>query len=335
MKDFGIPLTGVNKLLKILQYNQNKVSKYIKEGKDLSPYLNDISVFDSYEKFGLNRNPVYDRSFSIPHFLNMAPIHPMPNDQSFNKSFEQIVEERAKELLNTNKRIRVCWSGGIDSTFVLFTLYHYANDKSQIIVQGNYSSIIESGNVFDKFIRDKINYDINIDNKINKDYFYVTGFQGNQLFGPTDDFFADRSIAFFHHTLGTPETIYDDYRKIDPELLNFLQPTIDASPRKIETIADLRWYCIFNFDWYNGLYELLEGEHFFNTEDFQKWAINTKDPWTKVKGDSTTHRWQMREALANYGLVDYSKRKKKAVSCFKCQEPNSLFLLEDKKWIMG
>ena len=127
----------------------------------------------------------------------------------------------------------------------------------------------------------------------------------------------------------------DDYRKIDSELLEFLQPAIDASPRKIETIADLRWYCIFNFDWYNGLYEVDAGEHFFNTEDFQKWVINTKEPWTKIRGDSTTHRWQMREALAEYGLVDYAKNKKKVVSNFKRFNPVNLFLLEDKKWIMA
>jgi hypothetical protein len=265
----------------------------------------------------------------------MAPIHPMPVDKTFNKSFYEVVEERAKELLNRGKKIKVCWSGGIDSTFVLFTLYNLANDKSQITVHGNYSSILESGYVFDKFIRDRIQYEINTTNTITDDCLYVTGFQGNQIFGPTDDFFADRSIAFFHHTLGTPDTIYEDYRKIDPELLEFLQPAIDASPRKIETIADLRWYCIFNFDWYNGLYELPEGEHFFNTKDFQLWAINTKEPWTKIKGDSTTHRWQMREMLADYGLVDYVKNKKKLISCYQLYDSDKMFLLENNEWIMA
>ena len=64
---------------------------------------------------------------------------------------------RCIELLSTGKQINVAWSGGIDSTFVLFSLYNYANDKSQISVYGTYNSIIESGDLFDRFIKNRIN----------------------------------------------------------------------------------------------------------------------------------------------------------------------------------
>jgi hypothetical protein len=317
-----------------------------KNALKLLSFLGNPKVFSKYEKFGMNRNALYDRSGSIPHYLNMAPVHPMPNyDANFKKDFHEIAKERAKEIIALNKPIKVCWSGGIDSTFVLFTLLDNANDKSQIEVYGTYASVIESGDVFDRFINNKIPFKISVfptdDVKNNtSDVVWVTGFQGNQLFGPTDNFFADgRTTAFFHHTMGTPSTIYEDYKKyIAPDLLEFIQPAIDASPRKIETIADLRWYCIFNMDWYNGLYAM-KGEmtsskmdsvyHFFDTENFQKWAITTKEPWTKIPGNPNTHRWQMREALNNYGLVEYAKNKTKAISCFSSNNPNWYFLLEN------
>jgi hypothetical protein len=335
-------------LPRVVHYNNFPVRQAFinKSLMNIFSFLGNPHVFSKYEKFGMNRNPLYDRSGSIPHYLNMAPIHPMPAyDPNFNKSFHEIVEERAKEILSLGKKIKVCWSGGLDSTFVLFTLLNYANDESQIEVYGTYGSVIESGNIFDKFIKDRLKYKISIfptkevkqtiDGSI-----WVTGFQGNQLFGPTDNFFAEnRPTAFFHHTLGTPKTIYEDYRKnVNPELLEFIQPAIDASPRKIETVADLRWYCIFNMDWYNGRYAM-KGEmdsgkfssiyHFFDTENFQKWAITTSDPWTKIKGEPNTHRWQMREALSNYGLVDYAKTKTKAISHFSYNVTNWYFLLED------
>ena len=319
---------------------ENKVEK-------ISPYLSDDyqNIVKKYENFGLNRNPIYDRTGKLPHYLNIAPVHKMPTfDSKFNKSFYQICGERCKELASLGKHIKVCWSGGIDSTFVLFFLSQYV-PKDQITVYGTYSSIIESGDVFDLFIKDKFNYEIKIfptkdvKNKI-EDCIWVTGFQGNQLFGPTDNFFAkDRSVAFFHHTLGTEETIYENYKKyIDPKLLEFLQPSIEASPRKIETIADLRWYCIFNFDWYNGLYEITSEMipekinsvyHFFDTEDFQKWAIHTKEPWTKEKGNPNTHRWQMRYFLSNCGLKNYAKNKTKAISCFSSIKGNWLCMLDN------
>jgi hypothetical protein len=351
MNVFGTKLIGVSKLKKVLHYNIGSVCETINSGKliKILPYLNNNfshALYKKYEKFGLNRNAVYDRTGAIPHFINMSPIHPMPDyDPTFNKSFYQVAEERAKELLAIGKPIRVCWSGGIDSTFTLYFLSKFANDKSQVQLYGTFASIIESGDAWDKHIKNKFTFEINVFpstkiKTIDDDFIYVSGFQGNQLFGPTDNFFAsNRDVAFFHHTLGTKETIYEDYKKyIAPELLEFLQPSIDLSPRKIETICDLRWYCIFNMDWYNGLYTM-RGEmnrkaisrthHFFDSIEFQKWAIHTNDPFTKVRGDANTHRWQMREFLADCGLKDYAKTKSKAISNFSSLSGNWAFLTEN------
>jgi hypothetical protein len=338
-------------LKKILHYNIGSVCDKLDNGKaiDILPFLSNkfsYSLYKKYQKLGLNRNAVYDRSGAIPHFLNMSPIHPLLKFESgFNKSFQQVADERAKEILSIGKPIKVCWSGGIDSTFTLYKLLEHANDKGQVSVYGTYASVIEAGDVFDKHIKNNIKFELNVfpstkTKSSNEDCIFVTGFQGNQLFGPTDNFFAsDRSVAFFHHTMGTKDTIYKDYKKhIVPELLEFLQPAIDISPKKIETVCDLRWYCIFNMDWYNGLYNM-KGEmtkemvnkthHFFDSEDFQKWAVHTKDPFTKIQGDPNTHRWQMREFLSDCGLVNYAKTKSKAISNFASLNGNWAFLLEN------
>jgi hypothetical protein len=339
--------------MKVLHYNVNSVSDLFRKGQEhlVHPFLNDNSrdTFKLYDKYGLNKNAVYDRTGNIPHYLNMSDWHSMPEyDCNFNKSFEEITNERAKQLVSYGKRIKVCWSGGIDSTYALFVLNQYAA-PGQVTAYGSYISVIESGDVFDKFIKNNIDYDIRVSpNQFSKkeddDSIWVTGFQGNQLFGPTDDYFATSNKPFlFHHTLGTPDTIYESYlNHVDPGVLNFLQPAIDKSPRKIETVNDLRWYCIFNLDWYNGLYDMLSDmptsrmndiHHFFNTVDFQKWAITTKEPFTKIKGNPNTHRWQMRDRLADFGLVNYAKNKSKTVSTFSTIHSNWLFLLDDKHHI--
>lgn len=341
--------------MSVVHYNVYTVADLFRNNSEhtISQFLSrDYSkeLFKKYDAYGLNKNAVYDRTKALPHFLDIADYHPMPvYDPAFNKSFNEIAEHRAKELIAMDKPIKVCWSGGIDSMYTLFMLNHFAKDKDQVTAFGSYISIIESGDVFDRFIKNHMRYDIRVSpNAATKqdsaDEIWVTGFQGNQLFGPTDNFFASPNSPYlFHHTLGTKETIYEPYeRHIHPEILEFLQPCIDASPKKLETVNDVRWYCIFNLDWYNGLYDIKSEmrsdkqssiHHFFNTEDFQKWAITTKEPFTKIKGNPNTHRWQMRERLADFGLVDYAKNKSKTISTFSTIHENWLLLLDNNQHV--
>jgi hypothetical protein len=333
----------------ILYYNTHIVPEIIQSKKHLmAPFLSEEysdNLLDTYNKFGLNKhNMVYDRTKSIPHYLNIAKdIHPIPLGFS-TKSFNAVAEERAKQLLATGKTIYVLWSGGIDSTYILLLLRHYANDPEQVRIYGTYNSIIESGDMFDRRLKHEFKYIIQTatDNELayqETDCIYVSGMCGNQLFGPTDDFFATGETAMFHHTLGTPKTIYESYEKhIDSNLLEFFDPMIKASPKKLETVNDLRWYCIFNLDWYTALYEhrtMIQGGEkaeriigFFNTDDFQRWAINTNEPFTKIKGNPNTHRWQMRETLAELGEHEYSLNKPKKISNFNVNRPQWIFLLK-------
>jgi hypothetical protein len=335
---------------KILYYNVHLASHLVRADKRLiEPFLSpnfDESIFQKYELFGLNdHNAIYDRTGNLPHYLNMSDFHKMPDkDILFNKSFFEVTELRCKELLSIGKPINVLWSGGIDSTYALFMLYHFANDKSQVRISGTYNSILESGDMFDRKLKHIMQYSIGTSSgtefKFHNDEIYISGMGGNQLFGPTDDMFTTTGGKMFHHTLGTPETIYDDYTtNIDQNLLEFFDKMIKNSPRKIETVADLRWYCIFNLDWNTALYEhkiILDTQRasrviaFFDSLDFQNWAINTKEPFTKIKGNPNTHRWQMREILADlFNESHYSKHKSKMISNFGMDEPSWLFILEN------
>ena len=336
----------------ILYYSNAKVTEQIKRNREgIWQYMaNDrkrIHTFKDYENFGLLKyTMVYDRTKQLPHFLNItADAHPMPGKvEKYNRSFWDVTEQRARELLSLDKPINVMWSGGIDSTYILYVLQHYANDPDQIRVYGTYNSIIESGDVFDRHIKNNFRHYIkvaspNTENfKDIKDGIFVSGMCGNQLFGPTDNMFAQGGKGMFHHTLGTPETIYKPYEKhINPDLLDFFWPMIKASPRKIETVADLRWYCIFNLDWYTAIYEhriQIEKQYaeniygFFDSIPFQEWAINTKEPFTKIKGNPLTHRWQMRDVLKEFGLSHYATHKDKKISNFAFLDSNWMLLLD-------
>ena len=336
----------------ILYYNAGAIRLLMKSNPDaISDFTTADSskLFDFYEKYNMNLNVVYDRTGNTPHYLKIKEgMHPIPEIGSFNKSFRQCVEERAKELISLNKKINVVWSGGIDSTLVLFSLLKHVNDPKQINVYGTYTSILESGDLFEKvIIPSGVNYYIKVSSirdfeEIPDDEIFVTGFYGNQLFGPVDDFTTGKvktDISFFHHQFTSPDPLTDYTKCLSDELHEFLLPSIKASPKKIETVRDLRWWLIFNYDWYTSEYSVrvstkseLQNSiyHFFNTDDFQRYVISTKEPFTKSVGQPLTHRWVMRELIEEWsGDSHFAWKKPKGISSLSNNIPSWLFLLED------
>lgn len=286
-----------------------------------------------------------DRTQSIQHFLDIDYSYsPIPVNPNFNKDLDSIIKNRCLELLSTGKQINVAWSGGIDSTFVLLSLQHYANDPDQVMVYGTYNSIIESGDFFDRFIKDRMRYSIKINtsasnNFANKDCIYVTGAMSNQIF-PQSLLHSKRDyILQFKDGYSIENTLDSFYKDVLTEsCLEFLEPCILKIPRNLYTIQDLRWFMNFNFSWYNVLTSTLIGldtdtsdrvHAFFNTDDFQLWSIYNTDIQTKT-GDYEDDRWQLREAITNYiGDSFYSVNKKKFTSVLSPIPNNWLYLLNN------
>lgn len=328
-----------------------KISKYPKlfwENID-SKYLNEnyLSILDTYNKngFGVSKF-MFDRTGTIEHYLNVTNSHKVSNiTPTYNFSFNETVEKRCKELLSLGKRINVSWSGGIDSTFVLFALYHYAEDKDQIQVYGTYNSIIESGYLFDRYIKDRIKYKITT-NPLKKltyicpdDEIFVTGGMGNQLFY-FDTAYSntrDACLKFKDPSKTIAEMADEPVEKVLEESnYEFYYPAIKNSPRKIETLQDMRWFVSFNFTWNSVFYNsFIQTEnhnkihHFFGSQDFQDWSLVTKEPATKI-GDYSDERWHLREAITEYtGETLYSKQKVNALSVLSKPDHNWFFLLDD------
>lgn len=337
---------------KILACNKPIVDHLIQNGRMPEKYLaeNYKENLNNYTKNFPVEKFFYDRSGTIPHYLNVdTNKSPIPTADNFNLSFNEVVEKRAKQLLALGKPINVAWSGGLDSTFILFTLYNYANDKSQIKVYGTYSSIIESGYMFDKYIKDNFKFNIHTNKsyknnfKISEDEIVVTGSPGNDLFykdidSPINTY--DKWIKF-KNPIENPIFVYADqpYDKVlEDSNIEFLEELIKKSPRKIETLQDLRWWVCFCFNWYTTLNNCSVGvgpetakriHAFYNTNDFQLWSMYNKDPTTKV-GDYSDDRWQLREMIAEYtGDQFYAKNKQNFLSVLSSFGDKWLFLLND------
>lgn len=341
-------------MTKIINCNKNLVDQLIESDKIPEQYLaeNYKEKYKNYkDHFPIDGKFFYDRSGTIPHYLNVdAARNPIPSGSSFNLSFSEVIEKRAKQLLDLGKPINVSWSGGLDSTFILFTLLHYANDKSQIKVYGTYSSIIESGHMFDKCIKNTFKYDIHTNTSYENNYrnipaneIVVTGSPGNDIFYKDIDSPINKYDSWmrFRNPIDNPIFVYADqpYEKVlDDSNLEFLEEFIKKSPRKIETLQDLRWWVCFCFNWYTTLYNTSVGvgpdiatktHAFYNTDDFQLWSMYNKDPTTKV-GDYSDDRWQLREMIAEYTGDDfYATKKTNFLSVLSTFGNEWLFLMND------
>jgi hypothetical protein len=327
--------------MKILSYSPQIFHQSNQQSK-----LDNINLYDRLMKHNFSKESfLVDRTQSIPHFLDIDYSYsPIPVNANFNLDLTTIVKNRCIELLSTGKQINVAWSGGIDSTFVLLSLQHYANDPDQVRVYGTYNSIIESGDFFDRFIKDRMPYSIKVNTSVfnnftSKDCIYVTGAMSNQVFTQSLLHSKRDAILEFKDGYNIHNTLDHFYKDVlTDSCLEFLEPSILKIQRNLYNIQDLRWFMNFNFSWYNVLTSALVGVEsdtanrihaFFNTEDFQLWSIYNNDPQTKT-GDFSDERWQLREAITEYtGDSYYSSNKKKFTSVLSPTPNNWLYLLND------
>lgn len=334
----------------IVAYNKVRVDLLLEKNLLPEEYVVDnvTNILNQYKNSFPCVKSVYDRTNSTPHYLKIDPnAYRVPTiSEPINKSFYDVARERALELLNTGKQIYVSWSGGIDSTFVLLTLYNLANDKTQIKVYGTYNSVIESGNIFDYYIKDNIGYDIHTNLEYYENFktpensIVVTGCVGNDLFYPDlKPTLKDTWMLFQNNTENNIQSYWDKpYQSVlREENLIFLENVISKSPVRIETLQDLRFWINFTFNWsttnsnrYIGIGPETSSRlySFFDTEQFQLWAMLNKEPKTKdgIFGDE---RWQLREYISEYIGKDFAYNKKNYTSVLSNFGNGWLFLLND------
>lgn len=111
------------------------------------------------------------------HLLPIKFVFDIPREKT-NKSYAELMDERASELVNLaksqNQTITALWSGGIDSTTVLVSLLKQ-NIDDRLIVACNAQSIYENRDLFDRYINNKvkIQYVQDIDYSPNAGTFFV------------------------------------------------------------------------------------------------------------------------------------------------------------------
>ena len=124
---------------------------------------------------GSKTDYAFDRTNTIQGPLREKNISPIPEfDINFNKTFKEICEDTARDIINEGKSIDIYWSGGVDSTAVVVAFLNVCTDFKQLNIVYDTGGIEEYPLFYEKYVKDItekpinrwIYHDVNLDDNI-------------------------------------------------------------------------------------------------------------------------------------------------------------------------
>ena len=290
-----------------------------------------------------------DRTGTIKTPVRSTSLFPIPTVEPFSKTFEQICNERACELIgyaeHSNVPIYIFWSGGIDSTLLLVSLLKNtsAAQRKRLVVLLTQDSINENPRFFAEHINGKLRAEPSsmFPYLLGGEHLIVGGEHNDQLFGA--DVVGKFMHKFGNHVIHQPysrelfKTYFEDLLPEDPSgiefYLNMYERMKDSAPVPINTNFDLLWWINFSLKWQSVFIRILTFTaernapklnreyirsryfHFYNTDDFQRWSLHNQDK--KIKDEWRTYKWVCKDIIYQYTKdADYRDNKTKRGSLF-------------------
>jgi hypothetical protein len=289
-----------------------------------------------------------DRSGTIQSPVKTKVLHQIPVLKPFSKSYEEICDERAIELLLHSDRhdlpIYTFYSGGIDSTLMMISILKYATPKqlARLTVLLTQESIGENLLFYREHIEGKLRQQVAMAYPflLNKKAMFVCGELNDQLFGSDlmrdliningakvihAKFDRDLFARYWGSSLPNPILVN--------RFLDLLETHKAACPVPIETNADFLWWINFSLKWQSVFLRMISftcnfnlpdidlkfaNEHFFcffGTDDFQLWSMNNNDK--KIKDTWASYKFTAKDVIYKFTKdEDYRRNKTKRGSLY-------------------
>jgi hypothetical protein len=278
-----------------------------------------------------NMSMFQDRTRTLPHYLKVSGWEPLPDVNSdFKKPFKDIALEQAQSIVKraNGQHINISWSGGLDSTGALFSLMEFA-EPGQLKVFCNYNSIVESGPLFDKYIKGR-NIDYCLTTPLMHPTFdeglIVSGYLGDQLFGQYHNLQPE------HFTMS-----WKDY--LNSKQVEVMECILENFPGEpVVTVPEYLSFNEINSKWQMGKTNRMRNMpkdiatrmiNFYETVDFQKWSLGRYEE-KYLTADKTTHKWAIKKLLKELMKSDtYAMNKIVQTSHYHILEHDWVMLLEN------
>lgn len=206
--------------------------------KDYNNLLDINSVFSSYP-FG----DLVDRTSTIklPFKFKVLRDWKIPESCS---SFDDLMHSQVMKHVCTNKKLNLCWSGGIDSTSMVVAFLKHAPDLKQLRVVYSPFSVYENREFLELLNRDypeieklDISGDVYMDNHF--DGILLNGHGGDEFVSSLDDSFYDKVGG---DGLYKPWKDFFYKENKDNSLIEFAENYFSKAGKPIETVLDARWW---------------------------------------------------------------------------------------------
>ncbi len=267
--------------------------------------------------------PLIDRTKTLDAGIEFEILDRLNDFSETEKSFSEICAERAafitRKSLEENRKIQILWSGGIDSTLALVSIFKSLEKRKDLnrleIILSN-ESIAEYPTFFRDVIEPKLNYVLftpPIYDFLDEKKIIVTGEHGDQIFGSDKaQHFVLTNQAFRPFEELLPIVIarkLGSTKSVD-KLISYLMPQIEKSPVKIETLFDFLWWMNFSLKWQHVSLRMFYEEasekfsldknflHFFSAKDFQNWSVSNHE--FKIKETWKSYKYVAKECIYDF-----------------------------------
>ncbi|MBS1968787.1 MAG: hypothetical protein JSU04_00680 [Bdellovibrionales bacterium] len=267
-----------------------------------------------------NENVVLiDRTHTIQVPVNVAVHAPIPEFRKIDKSYEQICDERAQELLRRSDEhdlpINVFYSGGIDSTLVMVSLLKNATEeqKNRICAFMSQESINENPAFYRDHLRGKVKLEAAAvyPYALSKRALFVGGEYNDQIFGSAlfKDFLdvhGEEALAKKYSRNQMAQMFGRKWHNdaVISWYMDLFEKVRAAAPCPVESNADFLWWINFSLKWQSVYFRMLTYAsdfvvhnidrdfidnyffHFYGTDDFQLWSMGNPDKRVVTKWES-------------------------------------------------
>ncbi len=274
---------------------------------------------------------IVDRTNTISLPINVVPHSLIPKFRPMHRSFEELCNERAKELLarseSLNTNMYTLWSGGIDSTLVLVSLLKNASadQKKRIIVLLSEESIAENPRFYTDHIHGKLRREVatKFPYILGTNDMFVSGELNDQLFGAAapNDLMLKYGIEIAHKPFARDVLFsFFDAKVHDAAVVDFYLDLFDrvlaTAPVPITSYFDYFWWLNFTLKWQSVYFRILSFtaernaagvtaeyvrthfEPFYDTTDFQLWSMNNLDK--RMRDTWNTYKWVCKDIIFDY-----------------------------------
>lgn len=267
--------------------------------------------------------PLIDRTETLDAGIEFEVIDRLETFSKTEKSFGEICRERARFICEKssaeNRKIQVLWSGGIDSTLALVSLIRELENRGdlpRLEILLSKESINEYPTFFQDIIEKKLNYILfapPIYDFLDAKKIIVTGEHGDQLFGSDKaQHFVITNQAFrpFEEILPVVIARKLGSKKSVDSIISFLEPQIEKSPVKLETLFDFLWWMNFSLKWQHVSLRMFYEDgnekfslddnflHFFSARDFQNWSVLNHN--LKIKKTWKSYKFVAKECIFDF-----------------------------------